>query len=66
VVPQLVLLGTICVVLNTLVDVMAVLWSARLLASRTVRAARARLLQRASGATMVALGSFLALSRREG
>jgi threonine/homoserine/homoserine lactone efflux protein len=65
VVPQLVLLGTICVVLNTLVDVMAVLWSARLLASRTVRAARARLLQRASGATMVALGTFLALSRRE-
>jgi threonine/homoserine/homoserine lactone efflux protein len=65
VVPQLVLLGTICVALNTLADVVAVLSSARLLASGTARAARERLLQRASGATMVALGTFLALSKRE-
>ena len=65
VVPQLVLLGTICVVLNTLVDVVAVLSSARLLASRTLRAARERLLRRMSGATMVTLGTFLALSKRE-
>lgn len=65
VIAQLALLGTICVVLNTLVDVVAVLWSARLLASRTLRAARAGLLQRVSGATMVALGAFLALSKRE-
>jgi threonine/homoserine/homoserine lactone efflux protein len=63
-VPQLVLLGTICVALNTLVDVVAVLSSARLLASRTARAARERLLRRASGVTMVALGTFLALSKR--
>ena len=63
-VPQLVLLGTICVGLNTLVDVAAVLSSARLLASRSARAARARLLRRASGATMVALGTFLALAKR--
>ncbi len=65
VVRELVLLGTICVTLNTLVDVVAVLSSARLLASRTARAARARLLQCASGTTMVALGTFLALSKRE-
>jgi threonine/homoserine/homoserine lactone efflux protein len=65
VVPQLVMLGTICVVLNTLVDVVAVLSSARLLASRTARAARERLLRRASGATMVVLGTVLALSRRD-
>ena len=64
VVPQLVLLGTICPTLNTLVDVVAVLSSARLLASRTARAARARLLRRASGATMVALGAYLAVSKR--
>jgi threonine/homoserine/homoserine lactone efflux protein len=64
VVPQLVLLGTICVTLNTLVDVVAVLSSARFLASRAARAARARLLRRASGATMVALGAYLALSKR--
>jgi len=65
VVPQFVLLGTICVTLNTLVDVAAVLSSARLLASRAARAARARLLRRVSGGTMVALGTLLALSRRE-
>jgi threonine/homoserine/homoserine lactone efflux protein len=65
VVPQLVLLGTVCVVLNTLVDVIAVLGSARLLASSTARVARARLLRRASGATMVALGTLLAFSRRD-
>ena len=65
VVPQLVLLGTICVTLNTLVDVVAVLSSARLLASRAARAARAWLLRRASGATMIALGTYLALSKRE-
>jgi len=65
VVPQLLLLGTICVALNTLVDVVAVLSSARLLASRAARASRARLLRRMSGATMVALGTFLALSKRE-
>ncbi len=65
VVPQLVLLGAVCVFLNTLVDVVAVLSSARLLASRTARAARARLLRRVSGATMVALGTFVALSKRE-
>jgi threonine/homoserine/homoserine lactone efflux protein len=65
VVPQLVLLGSICVTLNTLVDVVAVLSSARWLASRAARAARARLLRRASGATMVVLGTVLALSKRE-
>jgi threonine/homoserine/homoserine lactone efflux protein len=65
VVPQLVLLGTICVTLNTLADIVAVLSSARLLASRTARAARERLLRRASGATMVVLGTVLALSKRE-
>jgi len=65
VIPQLVLLGTICVTLNTLVDVVAVLSSARLLASRAARAARAWLLRRASGATMIALGTYLALSKRE-
>ena len=64
-VPQLVLLGSICVVLNTLVDVVAVFAADRLLASGTARAARARLLTRASGVTMVGLGAYLALARRE-
>ena len=63
--PQLVLLGSICVALNTLADVAAVLAAQRLLASGPARAARARLLTRASGVTMLGLGAFLALARRE-
>ena len=65
-VAQLVMLGTICAALNTLVDVVAVFAADRLLQSGTARAARARLLSRISGATMIGLGTFLALARREG
>ena len=64
-VPQLVLLGGICVALNTLADVVAVLAAHRLLASGTARAARARWLSRLSGGTMIGLGAYLALARRE-
>ena len=42
-VPQLVMLGSICVALNTIVDVIAVMAADRLLKSSTARAARARL-----------------------
>lgn len=63
--PQLVLLGSICVALNTLVDVIAVLAADRLLQSGAAHAARARLLTRVSGATMLGLGAYLALARRE-
>jgi threonine/homoserine/homoserine lactone efflux protein len=65
-VPQLVLLGSICVALNTLVDVVAVFAADRMLASNAARATRARLLTRVSGITMIGLGAFLALARREG
>jgi len=64
-VPQLVLLGSICVALNTLVDVVAVFIAHRLLSSGAARAARARVMTRISGATMMGLGAFLALARRE-
>jgi threonine/homoserine/homoserine lactone efflux protein len=64
-VPQLVLLGSICVALNTLVDVVAVLAADRLLKSNAARATRARLLTRISGVTMLGLGAYLALVRRE-
>ncbi|SOY63869.1 putative membrane transport protein; LysE type translocator [Cupriavidus taiwanensis] len=64
-VSQLVLLGCICVALNTLVDVVVVFAAHRLLSSGAARAARARLMTRASGVTMVGLGAFLALARRE-
>lgn len=63
-VPQLVLLGCICVALNTLVDVIAVFGTACLLKSSTARAARVRVLNRISGGTMVALGVLLANARR--
>ncbi|OYV00645.1 MAG: RhtB family transporter, partial [Burkholderiales bacterium PBB5] len=63
-VPQLLLLGSLCVALNTLVDVLAVLAANRLLQSGATQAARARLMNRISGATMVGLGAFLALARR--
>ena len=61
---QLVLLGSICVALNTLVDVMAVLGAQKLLKSGLGRSARARLMTRASGVTMIVLGAWLALARR--
>jgi threonine/homoserine/homoserine lactone efflux protein len=64
-IPQLVLLGSICVALNTLVDVIAVFAADRLLESDAARAARARLLTRVSGVTMLGLGAYLALARRE-
>lgn len=62
---QLILLGSVCVALNTLVDVVAVFAAHRVLRSGPARAARARLLTRASGVTMMGLGAFLALARRE-
>lgn len=62
--PQLVVLGSICVALNTLVDVLAVFGADRMLKSGTARAARAKVLNRVSGGTMVALGVFLATARR--
>lgn len=61
---KLVLLGSICVALNTLVDVMAVLGAQKLLKSGFGRSARARLMTRASGVTMIVLGAWLALSKR--
>jgi threonine/homoserine/homoserine lactone efflux protein len=64
-VAQLVLLGSICVALNTLVDVLAVFVADRLLESDAARTARARLLTRVSGVTMLGLGTYLALARRE-
>ncbi len=64
-VPQLVLLGSICVALNTLVDVIAVVAADRLLKSGAARAARARLLTKVSGVTMLGLGTYLALARRD-
>ena len=64
-VPQLVLLGSLCVALNTFVDVVAVFAAHRLLRSEAARAARARMMTRMAGVTMMGLGAFLVLARRE-
>ena len=64
-VTQMVFLGSICVALNTLIDVIAVFGAHRFLQSGAARVARARLLTRISGVTMLGLGVFLALARRE-
>lgn len=64
VVVQLITMGTVCVVLNTLVDVVAVLGAARLLRSEASGQARAKLLNKASGLTLVGLGLYVAASRR--
>jgi threonine/homoserine/homoserine lactone efflux protein len=64
--PQWAVLGSICVVLNTFVDFFAVLGADRMLKSSTARAARAKVLNRVSGGTMVALGIFLATAQRGG
>jgi threonine/homoserine/homoserine lactone efflux protein len=61
---QLVVMGTACVVLNTLVDVVAVLGAARLLRSEASGRQRARLLNKASGLTLVGLGLYVAASKR--
>lgn len=63
--PQLILLGSICVALNTIVDVVAVFAADRLVQSSAARAARARLLTRVSGVTMLGLGAYLALAPRQ-
>jgi threonine/homoserine/homoserine lactone efflux protein len=63
--PQLALLGTICVAPNTLVDIVAVFAAERLLRWSVVRAGRARTMTRISGVTMLGLGAYLALARRE-
>ncbi len=62
---QVMLLGGICVTLNTLADIGAVLLAHRLLQSGAARHARERLMTRLSGVTMVGLGVFLALARRQ-
>ena len=61
---QLVVMGCVCVVLNTLVDVLAVFGSVRLLRSGVTARSRALALNRASGLTLVGLGLYVAAARR--
>lgn len=63
--PQFILLGSICVALNTCADLLAVLLADRLVAPGKARKVRERLLTRASGTTMLGLGCYLAFIKRE-
>jgi len=63
-VPQLVVMGTICVLLNTLVDVGTVFGAARLLQAGHSARRRASLLNKVSGVTLVGLGLYVATARR--
>jgi threonine/homoserine/homoserine lactone efflux protein len=62
---QLFLMGGICVMLNTAADVVAVFAAHRWLQSGSVRASRSRWLTRVSGLTLLGLGAWLALARRQ-
>lgn len=62
--PQFILLGSICVLLNTAVDLIAVAAASRFVSGGASRAGRARWLSRLSGATMLALGVMVALAQR--
>lgn len=64
VLPQLVMMGSICVVFNTVADVLAVLLATRLLQASSLRSVRASQMTCASGVTMLVLGFWLALTRR--
>lgn len=63
--PQFILLGTICVLLNSTVDLIAVVAASRFVTSGTAKAAKERLLSRLSGATMLTLGVLVAIANRE-
>ncbi len=62
---QFVLLGAICVALNTTVDLLAVLGAAYLLRSAATQGLRSRLLSVSSGVTLIGLGAYVALVEHE-
>lgn len=63
--PQFIVLGGICVILNSTADVLAVLAANRFVTSGIAKAARERFLSRVSGVTMISLGIFVAVAHRE-
>ncbi|HVF16768.1 MAG TPA: LysE family translocator [Steroidobacteraceae bacterium] len=64
-IPQFVFLGSICVVLNTAADVVAVVFAAKLLDRSQSKQSHSRVLNLVSGTTMLALGAYVALARSE-
>lgn len=64
-VPQFLLLGAICVTLNTTADILAVAAANRFIGSSEARASRERLLSRVSGVVMIGLGLFVAFAHTQ-
>lgn len=62
--PQFILLGSLCVLLNTTVDLVVVFATSRIIASGTAKAARQRLFSRLSGSTLLLLGVLVAVANR--
>lgn len=60
--PQFVFLGTICVVLNTLADVLVVFCTSRLLPRLRSSRRPAQLMSYSSGSVLIGLGAYLALA----
>jgi threonine/homoserine/homoserine lactone efflux protein len=63
---QFVILGCLCVAMNTCADLVAVMAASRFLAAGEARASRERLLAGVSGVVMIALGLWLAFSTVRG
>ncbi|MDV6319840.1 LysE family translocator [Chromohalobacter sp. HP20-39] len=63
--PQFILLGSICVLLNSTVDLIAVFAASRIVSTGVAKAAKERLLCRLSGTTMMTLGVLVAIANRE-
>lgn len=64
--PQFIMLGSICVLLNTIADVTAVVATNKLISVSTDTLFKRKLLSRLSGGTMLVLGILLAISSRKG
>lgn len=64
VIPQLAVMGCVCVLLNTLADVLAVLGAHRLINSNLTHRGKTRWMQKASGMTMLGLGAYLTVAER--
>ena len=61
---QLAVMGSVCVVLNTAVDVAAVYGAARVLGSEASGRRRAKVVHQVSGLALVGLGLYVAATRR--
>ena len=62
---QFLLLGSICVALNTAVDVAVVLGASRIMRAPGTALRRARMMSVASGSTLIGLGVYIAIAKSD-